>query len=61
MAFTDFTKPNGQVIDAIFTGGVRVAFANANGDDGLFFLLFVFLDSPLSQRITGVPQKNPGP
>jgi hypothetical protein len=38
MAFTDFTKPNGEVIDAIFTGGVRVALADANGDNVLDIL-----------------------
>ena len=38
MAFTDFTKPNGEVIDVIFTGGVRVALADANGDNVLDIL-----------------------
>jgi hypothetical protein len=38
MAFTDFTKDNGEVIDAIFTGGVRVALADANGDNVLDIL-----------------------
>jgi hypothetical protein len=38
MAFTDFTKDNGEVIDAIFNGGVRVALADANGDNVLDIL-----------------------
>ncbi|NBR07197.1 MAG: hypothetical protein EBT92_15725 [Planctomycetes bacterium] len=38
MAFTDFTKDNGEVIDAIFNGGVRVALADANGDNILDIL-----------------------
>ena len=38
MAFTDFTKPNGEVIDTIFTGSVRVALADANGDNVLDIL-----------------------
>jgi methionine-rich copper-binding protein CopC len=38
MAFTDFTKDNGEVIDVIFNGGVRVALADANGDNVLDIL-----------------------
>jgi hypothetical protein len=38
MAFKDFTKDNGEVIDAIFNGGVRVALADANGDNVLDIL-----------------------
>ena len=38
MAFKGFIKDNGQVIDAIFTGGVRVALADANGDNVLDIL-----------------------
>ena len=39
MAFKEgFIKDNGQVIDAIFTGGVRVALADANGDNVLDIL-----------------------
>jgi len=32
MAYTKFTTNSGQVIDALFSGGVRVALADANGD-----------------------------
>ena len=35
MALTDFTKDNGEVIDLIFNVGVRVALADANGDNDL--------------------------
>jgi hypothetical protein len=38
MAFRDFIKDNGEVIDVIFTGGVRVALADANGDNVLDIL-----------------------
>lgn len=38
MVFTDYTKGNGEVIDAIFNGGVRVALADANGDNVLDIL-----------------------
>ena len=38
MAFRDFTKDNGEVIDVIFNGGVRVALADANGDNVLDIL-----------------------
>ena len=38
MAFTDFTKDNGEVIDVIFNGVVRVALADANGDNVLDIL-----------------------
>ena len=38
MAFTDFTKDNGEVIDAIFNDRVRVALADANGDNILDIL-----------------------
>ncbi|MEY4612963.1 MAG: hypothetical protein RL179_936, partial [Planctomycetota bacterium] len=32
MAYTKFTTNSGQVLDALFSGGVRVALADANGD-----------------------------
>jgi len=32
MAYTKFINNSGQVIDALFSGGVRVALADANGD-----------------------------
>jgi len=38
MVFTNYTEPNGQVIDTLFGGGVRVALADGNGD-GLLDLL----------------------
>ena len=38
MAFTDYTKGSGEVIDAIFNDRVRVALADANGDNFLDIL-----------------------
>ncbi|GEM_PF-1531486 len=38
MAYTNLTLGDGEVIDALFSGGVRVALADANGDNVLDLL-----------------------